>query len=84
MVDCRSKEVRFLLTAGDTVGLQLPFDPLHPEPVQAVVVNNKDLKRHCALGLSFAGDGFAKPLAHFIARLEGARAALEEAGMLPS
>ena len=84
VVDGRGQLEKFSACAGDIVGLHLPFDPLKPEPVQAEVVNNTPLKRHNALGLSFSGDGFAKPLAHFIARLEGARVALEEAGMLPA
>jgi len=84
VVEGRGAEGRLQVEAGDMVDLHLPFDPMRPEPVQAVVVNNMGLKRHNALGLSFSGDGFAKPLAHFIARLEGARAALEEAGMLPA
>lgn len=84
MVETRGKRDIFQIVAGDVVGLQLPLDPLHPEPVQALVANNTGLKHHNALGLSFASDGFAKPLARFIARLEGARAALEEAGMLPA
>jgi len=78
VIDWRDKNRVFNLMTGDSLELRLHLDEHEPQDIPANVMNIKELKRHYTLGLKFDGEQRLKPLAHFIARLEGAWAAVED------
>jgi len=78
VIDWRDKNRVFNLMSGDGLELQLHLGGQGPQAVDARIMNVKELKRHYTLGLKFEGEHKHKPVAHFIARLEGAWAAIED------
>ena len=77
VIDWRETEKVFNMMSGDDLELRMHLDSGAPQSVPAKLMNVKELKRHYTLGLKFDTGERLKPLAHFIARLEGAWSALE-------
>lgn len=78
VIDWRNKEKVFNMMSGDNLELHMHFDSGDAQAVPAKLMNVRELKRHYTLGLKFEIHERLKPLAHFIARLEGAWAALDK------
>jgi len=79
MVEWRDKPKVFNMMTGDKLELRLHLDSDDTGPVEATLMNYKELKRHYTMGLKFSGEERLKSLAHYIGRLEGAWAAVQGA-----
>ena len=78
IADWRDKNKVFNMMTGDQLELGMNLDLGEVSKVTATLMNFKELKRHFTLGLRFHETQRLKSLAHFIGRLEGVWAALEE------
>jgi len=78
VVDWRDKDRVFNIMTGDPLELGMNLDDAGSVPVPSLLKSVKETKRHYTLGLMFSEEKRLKPLAHFIARLESAWAAIEE------
>lgn len=78
IVDWKDKGKVFNMMTGDQLTLRMFLDMDEAATVAATLMNFKELKRHYTLGLRFDGEERQKGLAHFIGRLEGAWAAIDE------